>query len=96
VKTKRWSRTAFRDELKTKFGHLLADEEGISLREARHDIGALSREQLEQIYESAKARMAGDEEERAEIPFCAVVDEVEVHDLLPTLAWNAAAARRKV
>ena len=52
--SKRWSRTEFRDELKTRFGHLLSDDEGISLREARRDIDGLTRAQLEEIYESAK------------------------------------------
>lgn len=86
MKPKRWSRTAFREELKTRFGHLLAGEEGISLREARRDVGGISREQLEEIYESVAARISGDDEAA---DFAAVVGEVNVHDLLPTLASNA-------
>lgn len=73
----------------------MSDEEGISLREARRDVGGLTREQLEEIYESVKARMAGDEDERAEIAFHAVVEEVEVQDLLPALAANARAANSR-
>ena len=93
--SKRWSRTEFRDELKTRFGHLLSDDEGISLREARRDIDGLTRAQLDEIYESAKDRLTGVNEDDSDIGFGNVVEEVKVQDLLPALAANARAARSR-
>ncbi|MGE5489614.1 MAG: hypothetical protein ACM3ZB_17485 [bacterium] len=91
MKPKRWSRTAFREKLKTKFAHVLAGEEGISLREARRDLDGISREQLEDIYESVAERVCGEDEAS---DFTSVVNEVKVHDLLPTLASNAQRRRQ--
>lgn len=91
--TKRWSSKEWRDELTAKFVHLLADEEGISLREARRDLKGLSRDQLRDIYDLAENRIAGSG--RARVGFAEVVEEVAVEDLLPTLAANASKAREE-
>ena len=64
------------------------------MREARRDVGGISREQLEEIYESVKTRISGVDPEAADVGLAAVVGEINVHDLLPTLAANAANARR--
>lgn len=85
--TKRWSSKEWRDELTAKFGHLLADEEGISLREAHRDLKGMSRDQLRDIYESVKSRIV--RPGRAKIGLSEVVEGVAVEDLLPTLADNA-------
>jgi hypothetical protein len=79
--------------LKARFASMLAQEEDISEREARRDVGAITREQLEAIYGEVEARISSDDSGDG-VGFLEVVNEVNVHDILPTLAANAARARR--
>jgi hypothetical protein len=93
VDSKRWSCQEFRDELKAKFAHLLSGEEGISLREARGDLQRLSQTQLREIYDLVQARISDSED--ASVGLALVIEEIDVQDILPTLADNARKAREE-
>jgi hypothetical protein len=85
VKTKRsWTCSEIRDALKAKFACDLASGEGISEREVRGHIGALSLDRLTDIYFNVLVRTSSDPDEALGLP--AIMDEVELSGILPKLA----------